>query len=456
MKINYCFFILLIISTFLSGQVQRGPIIGAVTENSAVALVKTYSPDQEVIIELFTQEDLDKSIYSLPIISRKENYNYVKIGINNLNPNTTYYYRAIIDKFPSYKWSSFQTFPQDKNYNFSFGFGSCQRNVPDPKIFPVLGNDTLRFFFQLGDWTYPDTTEKKYGYQFNEKMDLIEKSYQAKYSNNHPFVSEVLSQIPIVYTYDDHDFAANDSHGNVAAKENSIWAYKTFFPHYELKNPDNGIWQSFTFGDVEFFVLDLRAQRNPGENAFDKQREFNPPLGHSILAGYDISGVDQKEWFLNSLKNSTAKWKVIVSSVLFNPAYGRINEVDSITENLKSSSVDKWAGYPEDINALLNTINSNHVKNVFIISGDTHSSFIDDGENSIIPEIGASNLDIRNSKRGEELKKFGINIWNRGTYVEDGYTYGKVSFFFEDEEYALLEIVNERKEVIISYKLAAE
>jgi len=287
-------------------------------------------------------------------------------------------------------------------------------------------------------------------------MDLLEKSYQSKYNNNYPFVSGVLSQMPVVYVYDDHDFAANNSDGSDPAKGNSIWAYKTFFPHYELKNPDNGIWQSFTFGDVEFFVLDMRAQRNNGNDAFDENKKFSPPAGHSILAGYDISGMNQKEWFFEALKKSTAKWKVIVSSVLFNPAYGRITEVDSITEYLKSSSVDKWAGYPEDINALLNTIISNHVKNVFIVSGDTHSSFIDDGENSIIPEIGASNLDIRNSKRGEELNKYGINIWNKGTYMEDGYTYGKVSFFFGDENYVLLEIVNEREEVVISHKILAE
>jgi phosphodiesterase/alkaline phosphatase D-like protein len=443
-------------------QVQLGPIAGAVTETSAVILIKTYSSDQEVIIELFTQDDVENTIYSEAIITEEENYNYVKIPVNDLMPNTTYYYRAIVDEFPSRKWNSFQTFPEDKEYSFSFGFGSCQQSSwgkPDPEIFPVIANDTLRFFIQLGDWTYPDTTEKKYGYRFNEKMNLLEKSYQSKYSNNYPFVAEVLSQMSVVYTYDDHDFAANNSDGSDPAKGNSIWAYKTFFPHYELKNPDNGIWQSFTFGDVEFFVLDMRAQRNTGNDAFDENKNFNPPPGHSILAGYDISGMNQKEWFFEALKKSTAKWKVIVSSVLFNPAYAKTTELDSLPGDLwwfPSDAADKWAGYPEDVNALLNTIISNSIKNVFVISGDTHSSFIDDGKNSLIPEIGASNLDVNNSNLGKKLNSLGINIWNKGTYNEDGYTYGRVRFFFGEEDYALLEIINERKEIILSHRLDAE
>jgi gliding motility-associated-like protein len=80
--------------------------------------------------------------------------------------------------------------------------------------------------------------------------------------------------MPVMYAYDDHDFAANNPDGTDPAKLNSLWAYKTFFPHYPLKNPDNGIWQIFIFGDVEFFVLDCRSQRNPNKNSLDANGNF--------------------------------------------------------------------------------------------------------------------------------------------------------------------------------------
>lgn len=444
-----------------NAQLQLGPIVGAVTENSAVVLVKTYKP-QMVQIEFFIQENPTPSIFSSTVSSLEANYNYVKIEIKDLIPNTTYYYRAVVDGIPSKRWHSFKTFPSEKNYSFSFGFGSCQQSGYskwNPEVFPIAAHDTLRFFIQIGDWTYPDTTEKKYGYRFNTSMDLIEKTYQSKYNYNYPFVGEVLSQMPVMYAYDDHDFAANNPDGTDPAKENSLWAYKTFFPHYPLQNPDNGIWQSFAFGDVEFFVLDCRSQRNPNKNALDENGIFNPPQKHSLLAGFEISGENQLDWFLKALKNSTAKWKVIVSTVLFNPGYAKVLTNTELLNKyawMKDDAIDKWAGFPNDLNLLMRTIKDNNIQNVLVISGDSHSSYIDDGTNSLIPEISASNLDVNNSLLHKKLEEGGINIWNQGTYLGSGHTYGKVSFIYVENDYALLEIIDEQGKAVVSYRLPAK
>lgn len=442
-------------------QLNLGPIVGAVTQNSAVILVKTYKP-QTVQIELFTQEIPHPSIFSDTFTSDTSNYNYLKIPIVNLKPNTTYFYRAIVGGLKSKRWHSFKTFPEDKAYSFSFGFGSCQQSGYskwNPEIFPVIAQDSLRFFIQIGDWTYPDSTEKKYGYRFNTSMYLIEKSYQSKYNYNYPFASEVLSQMPVMYTYDDHDFAANNPDGTDSAKQNSLWGYKTFFPHYPLKNPDNGIWQSFTFGDVEFFILDCRSQRNINKNALDEHGNFNPPKKHSMLAGYEINGENQLDWFMNALKNSTARWKVIVSTVLFNPSYAKVFQNAELLKKypwMKEDVIDKWAGFPHDFQILFNTIKEKNIKNVITISGDSHSSHIDDGTNSVLPEISASNLDVNNSLLHKKLEEGGINIWNRGTYNGNGHVFGKVSFIFGENNFALLEIVDENGKSVVSYRLPTE
>jgi alkaline phosphatase D len=461
MKIKLLLIILFSISVAIYAQLNLGPIVGGVTESSAIFLVKTYKP-QSVQIELFSEGNPYPSIYSETVVSDTSNFNYVKIPVQNLNPNTNYFYRAIIDSLKSKRWHSFKTFPIEKVYGFSFGFGSCQQSGYskwNPEIFSVIAQDSLRFFIQIGDWTYPDSTEKKYGYRFNTSIDLIERSYQSKYTYNYPFVGEVLSQMPVVYAYDDHDFAANNPDGTDPAKQNSLWGYKTFFPHYPLKNPDNGIWQSFVFGDVEFFILDCRSQRNPNQNAFDVNGDFKPPKNHSLLSGFNISGENQLDWFLNALKKSTAKWKVIVSTVLFNPAYAKIFQNSALLEKypwMKNDVIDKWAGFPNDVNLLTETIKQNNIKNVLVLSGDTHSSYIDDGTNSLIPEISASNLDVNNSLLHKKLEEGGINIWNQGTYNGNGHTYGKVSFVFGTKDYALLEVIDEKGEAVVSYRLLAK
>jgi hypothetical protein len=50
-----------------------------------------------------------------------------------------------------------------------------------------------------------------------------------------------------------------------------------------------------------------------------------------------------------------------------------------------------WAGYPVDLNAVLK-LKDEGVKNMIAISGDTHSSVIDDGTNAGIPELNASGM----------------------------------------------------------------
>jgi phosphodiesterase/alkaline phosphatase D-like protein len=452
--------ILILLTASVYPQVL-GPFVGAVDQTSAVFIVKLAEPG-EVRIDLFAGNEKANIISSESVSPGEDEFLYAKISITGLEPDTEYFYRAVVNGKTAERVHSFRTFPEENRRSFSFAFGSCQQsffNISNPILFPVIAMDTASFFIHLGDWTYPDTTERKYGYRFNSRFDLLELSYQSRYDYDYPFAREVLSRMPIMYVYDDHDFAANNPDGTDPNKHNTLNAYKMFFPHYELANPDNGIWQSFRYGDAEFFMLDLRSQRRPNLEAFDSRKSFNPPPGHSILAGFEIDGINQKEWLLNSLKKSEAKWKVIVSSVIFNSGFSHVLQNDTLVmmfERLAIDAVDKWAGFPEDIEALVNTITENDIKNVFVISGDTHSSYIDDGANSILPEISASNLDVFNSHWNQKLRAVGLNIWNKGSYDGNGYAYGRVSFIYGDRDYALLEIVDNEGNVAASHIIYAE
>lgn len=437
--------------------IESGPIVGAVEINSAVFLFKTSEPSK-VRVQISEKENFDDSFFTEEFQSEKSDYNYVKIKYDKLDADTEYFYRAIINDQPAGSTNRFKTFPERKEYSFSFGFGSCQqgRAESNPVIFPVIGKDSLRFFIHLGDWTYPDHI---IGRDFSLNMDKIEDSYMMRYDKSYPLYENVLQQMPIAYIYDDHDFTVNDSDGEHPGKENAINGYRKFFPHYELPNPDNGIWQSFQFGDVEFFMLDLRSQRNKNSDALDSDGMYAPKEGHSILAGFDIDGENQRDWLVKSLKNSTAKWKVIVSTVVFNPKYidaAKDPQISKAFPRIVRGVIDKWAGYPEDVELLLNTINKNNIKNVIMISGDSHSSNIDDGTNSIIPEISSSNLDVKNTNLDLIMNLAGYNIWNKGSLKGDKYAYGRVSFVYGSEDYALLEIIDDSGTIVTSHKILSQ
>lgn len=446
-----------VINKLQDNLIDSGPIVGAVTEKSAVFLVKPLKQSQ-IKFQISEDSSFSNSFYSEETTSDQNNFNFTKIPVSNLSPGVKYYYRAVIDGTVTDRIHSFKTFSDKKNYNFSIGFGSCQQGygATSPDIFPVIAEDSIRFFLQIGDWTYPDFGKPGKGY--NESMDKLEETYRYRYDYNYPFNSSVLSRMPVAYLYDDHDFAGNDADGTNQFKINSVKAYSMFFPHYKLGNQENGIWQKFRFGDVDFFLLDLRTQRSANGNALDSAGKFNPPAGHSILNGYTINGEDQKTWLENSLKNSDAKWKVIVSTVIFNPRYSdalKDERISTMFPKVQKGISDKWAGFPEDIDFLVNIIKNNDIKNVIMVSGDSHSSYIDDGTNSVIPEISSSNLDTKNSKLGMLTQLAGYNIWNQGSYNEEGHAYGRISFYFGDEEYALMEVIDQSGKIVLTYRLNA-
>ena len=67
-----------------------------------------------------------------------------------------------------------------------------------------------------------------------------------------------------------------------------------------------------------------------------------------------------------------------------------------------------------------------------------------------------SNLDVTNSDLQGKMMEAGLNIWNQGSYAGEGHTYGRVSFIYGEEDYALFEIIDENGGSVVSYKLLAE
>jgi hypothetical protein len=91
-------------------------------------------------------------------------------------------------------------------------------------------------------------------------------------------------------------------------------------------------------------------------------------------------------------------------------------------------------------------INSN-IKNVFMVSGDTHTVGLDDGTNSGLPELNSGNLKKANSEEWTINQKFmGFNIWDKGGSGLCGgsnfdNTFGKIETFGDDS--VRLSAVNE-------------
>jgi alkaline phosphatase D len=415
----------------------------------------------------------------------------VIVRAEGLQPNTRYYYRALVNGVPHARVGSFSTFPTPgTSSTFTFAFGSCQQSgpfLPSPnprgQVYREVIRANPRFFLQIGDWGYPDTTDRipTDSNFFSHDYRKVQLSYLEKALLRYP-MDTLLMNAPIDYVYDDHDFMNNNASATTAsfsipvrpsvygtdfiAREiralpqgriNSIRGYKENFPTYPLANESRGIYHKFTYGNVDVFMLDTRAQRSPNQNSLRRTAvrwEFSPPAGHSILGRENAPGTGQSQmqWFLTELQNSQATWKFVVSSVPFNNAQAAaillgmilqdsLISLPGTTERVSPifaamELADKWCGFPDDVRAVLDHIRNNNIRNVIVLSGDQHTAAMDDGTNAGLPEIMAGGLDITNSRIVALFEAFGLRIWNRGgqgiSTTEFNNAFGKVTVFGSD------------------------
>jgi len=479
----------------------NGIVVGAVTENSARFWVRLNGADL-VNVQLATDSSFGSTVEGVADSTVGARMFGVIIGVTGLTPDTKYFYRPLVGGAPLPVDGSFTTFPpQGTPSSFSFAFGSCQQSgsflpsgLPPGNVFRQVVKAAPRFFIQIGDWGYPDSTDNLPfdSTFFAGNYALVQESYLAKFRPDYPMDS--LRRItPVDYIYDDHDFMNNNSSALVSdftvpskpnqfssdyvireianpagARENSMRGYRENFPGYPLANASRGIYHVFSCGNADFFVLDLRSERSPNLEPFMKNPAtgkyvFTPSPDHSIVGrdGAPGSGESQLTWFLNALQNSKAAWKFIVSTVAFNQGLSQVMTLgltfQDVTVNYPQlppgtaligaalEIADKWVGFPADADTLMQFVSAHAIRNVIVLSGDMHTAGLDDGANAGFPEIMAGGLDITNSRVVSYLADFGIHIWDKGgqgltTQVFDN-AFGNVTVFGRDS--VRLDLVDE-------------
>ena len=462
------------------------------TESSARFWIRLNGADL-VNIEIAVDSSFTSPVHGVADSTLAARNFAVIVGATGLQPDTKYFYRPIVGGATLHVNGSFRTFPpKGTPATFTFGFGSCQQSgsflpsgLPPGNVFREVVKAAPRFFVQIGDWGYPDSTDNLPfdSTFFAGDYSLVQASYVAKFRPDYPMDS-LLRMTPVDYVYDDHDFMNNNSSAFVSdftvaskpnqfssdyvirelgnppgARENSMRGYRENMPGYPLANASRGIYHSFSYGSADFFVVDLRSERSPNlepftKNSMNGKYQYTPSPGHSIL-GRDAapgSGESQLTWLLNGLLNSKATWKFLVSSVAFNQG---LSQVMTVSLEFQDATInypglppataligaafeiaDKWIGFPADGDTLLHFVAAHSIKNVIVLSGDMHTAGMDDGTNAGFPEIMAGGLDITNSHVVKYLDDFGVHIWNKGgqgltTQVFDN-AFGKVTVFGRD------------------------
>jgi len=221
--------------------------------------------------------------------------------------------------------------PQGGSRVVRFGATSCMGGNFPWESLSRAGEEQLDCFLLLGDTIYNDwwsgTLDEKWAFALEQQG-----------------MRDLSASTSFIATWDDHEVRNNwnPSTQSVLAKD-ACKAFKRGIPQREGQG-EYEIWRSLRWGNaVEFFVLDCRGERSDNQYLSD----------------------DQMEWFETALTDSPARFKVVLNSV-------PITDLSSFGSIGETMATDRWQGYPESRDRILQHIADSGIEGVLWVSGDFH------------------------------------------------------------------------------------
>ena len=287
------------------------------------------------------------------------------IPLADLTAETTYYMNVVVNGVPqsASPYPSFATFaPSGSVRTFNFivltDFGTVPFLQESVQTFASAASENPAFAFIGGDFDHrnPQTLDTK--------RQMFKDLYDANTRYMGDFVNLILRKTPIIHQWDDHDSGLNNLDKTYPDWNLNQQVFQEYVPSYPLPSVSPGIWQKFSYAQADCYVLDGRSQRDPDGDPDDANK--------SMLDGNNLGATGQLQWLENGLLTSTARWKIIFTSVITNPS---------------TKKNDGWGAFQTEWNSLRNFINTNNIRGVVFISGDLHLGAIDNGTQAGFPEM---------------------------------------------------------------------
>lgn len=353
---RFAFVLMMLLHFHLNAQhpfLKSGPSIGYVDHERAYILVDA-APNIQTISITWREKLTAIPTDSLEITRAEKDTGAVIFKVKHLKPSTSYVVSVRLNGLPvnpgfTPEFKTAVSNPESDE-TFSFLFGSCLY-INDPGEKQTFGNspDILGHMSKLetdfmiwgGDNMYLRNDE------WNSRQGILSRYYATR---RFPQMQPLMGTRANFAVCDDHDYGPDDCTGSYDLANESCSAFRFFWPakHY-ASGKDKGIYHKFTWGDCEFFMMDDRTYRSgadmPGvlEASLNREKRYY--------------GKQQLAWLIESLGNSKATFKFIVSGgQMINP--------------LAEKECFRYYNY--EYNKLIRHILSNKIEGVVFLSGDRH------------------------------------------------------------------------------------
>ncbi|HEX2078565.1 MAG TPA: alkaline phosphatase D family protein [Longimicrobium sp.] len=286
--------------------------------------------------------------------------------LSGLLPDTEYHYDVLVGgaATPAAR-GRLKSFPREGHpASFRIVASGDAKTGSDHAVFDAIRAENPLLFVHLGDLHYEDIHDKN-GVKYI-------RAYRRVLSQ--PRQAALYRDVPIAYTWDDHDYSHNNATSEAIGRIVARQMYVACVPHYPITEAgfDRAIYQTFTIGRVRFLLSDCRSERAKTTTMLGSvQKEA---LKEEMLRGRDEHGL--VVWI------NTIPW-------------------------IAAKGHKGWDQWPEERAEIAEFITQNKINNLCMLSADAHMLAIDDGSNNRPPNAGggfpifqASPLDRSGSIKG--------------------------------------------------------
>lgn len=269
------------------------------------------------------------------------------------------------------------TLPTEKTLT-RIAFGSCLHQARPQHIWKGVLATRPELFLMAGDNIYGDSNDVG--------LAVMRQAYALQAAN--PELARLRAVVPVLATWDDHDFGRNDAGADYPFKAGARELFADFWQIPKGALPTEGVYRSALFGNagrrVQVILLDLRWFRGPLTRRPLVRVLANRSLGHyqpSTATRQDMLGPAQWAWLEAELRKP-AEVRIIVSSIQL------------LAEN---HGWERWGNLPKEKKRFFDLLERTNARGVVIVSGDRHRAAIyskADKRPYAIPEISSSSLNM--------------------------------------------------------------
>ena len=306
-------------------------------------------------------------------------------------------------------------------YDLTIVFASCNdQDRPQPLWRPIIENQPDLYIWG-GDNIYADT----------EDMEKMKADYDKVWANQ-DYV-ELSNKTKIVGTWDDHDYGGNDVGAEWKVKDEAQQLFLDFLKVDENDpiRKQEGVYSSEMIttdaGALKVILLDTRYFRSPLKKSTKEGHRYEP---WDEADDGSILGEAQWQWLENELKDDSANFTLLVTSIQF------------LSEE---HGYEKWANFPKERAKMYSLLQRAKAQNVIMLSGDLHQAEFSVNENAgtEYPLIDFTTSGLTHT--------YPEMAWNSNKYrVGEGtkvLNFGVLKFDFNNKK-ALMEIRTEGNELV--------